>query len=294
MRGCAFILLMVILNTVSLCQTVFTRIVPSETAALRDPSAISVAPDGSLVISDTGHHRVLSVDKEGKLLFEVGSMGSGLGEFLWPKDIAAESGIAFWVADYGNRRICKLSRQFEFKGSFVVADNANDTAEQIEKIAVSPQGDVYLYAEDSGQLLRFDPLFVKQGSLGSTLGEDFIPRIRQLVFVSGKGVVWHSRGDKYFTVSDPLLTRTETLPVRLERPDEYVVAASGSELFAASVNGVFRLSMEGDPVQEVVNAEEIKAAGMRSIDDMAVASDGMIYLLESRSGSVYSATLRQQ
>ncbi|MBU1636726.1 hypothetical protein KKC97_03575 [bacterium] len=287
-------LLSFFLASVCLGQTAVMRIIPSETVILREPSAISTAPDGSLIISDTGHNRVLSVGKQGKLLFEVGSMGSGPGEFMWPKDIAAESGIVLWVADFGNRRVSKLSRQFEMKGSLIVMDQAKGSAEQIEKIAVSPQGDVYLYAEDSGQLLRYDPLFVLQGSLGATLGESFIPRIRQLVYVAGKGIVWHSRGDKYLSFSDPLLIQAGRLPTLLDNLDKYVFAASGAKLYAGAVEGIFLISMEGEPAQELLSQQELKEAGIRSVDDIAVTNDGTIYILNSRSGSVYSAILQNR
>src|SRR3989304_661989 len=37
-----------------------------------------------LVVSDTGHHRLVVLDNEGKIEREIGSKGSGLGEFTEP------------------------------------------------------------------------------------------------------------------------------------------------------------------------------------------------------------------
>jgi hypothetical protein len=44
-------------------QTRIDLIVPSTDVQLRDPSAISTASDGTLLIADTGHNRILAVNK---------------------------------------------------------------------------------------------------------------------------------------------------------------------------------------------------------------------------------------
>jgi hypothetical protein len=224
----------------------------------------------------------------------VGSLGSGQGEFRWPKDIASESALAIWVADFGNRRICKLSRQFDVLGSFTVSADNNSTPEQIERIAATQHGDVYLYAEDSGRLLRYDPLFVLQASLGSNIGSDFIPRVRQLVFIPDKGVIWHCRGDKSLSMSDPLLSSRESISIGLDAPDDYVICASNSSLLAAGSGGVFRSLLDGESPQLLINGEALTVAGVRQIDDIVAASDTLLFFLESKSGSVYRVMLETQ
>ena len=275
-------------------QARIEQIVPSTAVQLRDPSALSAAADGTLIVADTGHNRVLALSKAGELLQEVGSLGSGEGDFRWPRDVASESALEIWIADFGNRRVCKLSRQFDVQGSFTVLAENSSTPEQVGKIAASQQGDVFLYAEDSGQLLCYDPLFVLRASLGSNLGHEYIPRIRQLVFVAGKGIVWHSRGDEFLSMSDPLLTSLQSIPVGLDTLDEFVFCANKSKLIAAGTRGVFELSFDGEPPEVLVSGQALRDLGIMQIDDAAAASDSLLYLLESKSGSIFRVTPENQ
>jgi hypothetical protein len=291
MRCLHFIILACFMPFSVFGQIRIDRIVPSADIQLRDPSAISVASDGTLLIIDTGHNRILAADSSGALLSEVGSLGSGQGEFRWPKDIASESALAIWVADFGNRRICKLSRQFNVLGSFSVSAADNSTSEQFEKIAATQQGDVYLYAEDSGRLLRYDPLFVLQATLGSTVGSAFIPRIRQLICIPDRGVIWHCRGDKSLSTSDPLLTSRESISIGLDSLDDYVFCASALNLLAAGSRGIFQAFLDGEPPRMLIDEEALKNVGVKQIDDIAAASKNSFYFLESKSGSIYRVML---
>jgi hypothetical protein len=273
--------------SIAIAEPMITRILPSDSVELRNPEDISIGADGTLYIADTGHNRILSVNEQGALLSEIGSSGSGNGEFQWPKRVAAESGLNIWVADYGNRRIVKLSWQLEFQGSFTVQIDVDARPEQVSEIAASPLGDVFLYAEDSGQILRYDPLFVLQSQLGSLTGSEFIPRIRTLEFLKDSGVVFHSRGSKVLNKSDVMLTGVSKFGIPFEMTDQTVLCASGECLLAMDMSGIFRLCENSSEAEILVTAHDLTAAGLKRINAAAQHSGDALYLLESNTGSVY-------
>lgn len=90
---------------------------PAVPEALAFPGKVIALPDGRLAVSDSGHHRVLVLDREGRVEAAVGSGAAGfadgpLGEarFAHPQGLAfdSESGLLF-VADTGNHALREAS-----------------------------------------------------------------------------------------------------------------------------------------------------------------------------------------
>lgn len=71
------------------------------------PTGLSVEPGtGRLFVADTHEHRILVYDSQGRLEFSFGSEGQGLGEMLYPTDIAFGPDGVIFVSEYGgNDRI---------------------------------------------------------------------------------------------------------------------------------------------------------------------------------------------
>jgi DNA-binding beta-propeller fold protein YncE len=72
------------------------------------PSGMDVAPDGTIVVADTGNDLVHKFAADGTQLWVVGDDGAGTGQFDDPRDIGIDSAGNIYVADTHNSRIVKL------------------------------------------------------------------------------------------------------------------------------------------------------------------------------------------
>ncbi|NMG74063.1 hypothetical protein [Aromatoleum diolicum] len=66
---------------------------------LNVPLAATVAPDGSLLVLDSGNFRIQSFDTEGRYRFSFGEAGAGLGQFSRPRSIATDREGKIFVSD---------------------------------------------------------------------------------------------------------------------------------------------------------------------------------------------------
>ncbi len=84
------------------------------------PHGICRGSDGSMLVADTGNHRILSLFDAGSFRIRAGGMGSGPGKLLHPMAVLSErdheSGV-FWVVDHRNHRLQK----FDASGAAVAA-----------------------------------------------------------------------------------------------------------------------------------------------------------------------------
>ena len=82
------------------------------------PSGMEIAPNGNIVIADTGNNQVAEYTPSGTQVWRVGSEGSaapcgsnptGFPQFEQPRDVGINSAGNIYVADNGNGRIVKLN-----------------------------------------------------------------------------------------------------------------------------------------------------------------------------------------
>lgn len=93
------------------------RAEPSESRPLRYPGKVLALGDGGLAIADTGHDRVVVIDKGGKVEATIGSGLAGKADgsfkeasFSRPEGLAEVGGELF-VADTGNHSLRKIDRR---------------------------------------------------------------------------------------------------------------------------------------------------------------------------------------
>ena len=72
-------------------------------------SGLEIAPDGSVVIADTGNHQIAKYGSNGTPIWRIGEFGSGTDRFDHPRDLGIDSLGNIYVADTGNARVVKLS-----------------------------------------------------------------------------------------------------------------------------------------------------------------------------------------
>ena len=89
-------------------------------AQFDDARAFSVSPDGSIYVVENVRGAILRLDSAGTLLGVQGGPGTGEEQFLNPRDIDASSGLFYTVADAGNGRVQKFTRDGAFVESLAI------------------------------------------------------------------------------------------------------------------------------------------------------------------------------
>jgi DNA-binding beta-propeller fold protein YncE len=110
------------------------------------PSGLEVAPDGDLVVANTGDNSVIRYTAGGQELWRVGTHGSGTGQFLNPRDVAVDSQGRVYVADTRNSRIVVLGTDGSWITSFT-----GPTGDKISWPMGLTITDDVLYVADAGK-----------------------------------------------------------------------------------------------------------------------------------------------
>ena len=129
----------------------------------RSPRNVAVAPDGSLVVADTGNHRIQQFDANGAFVRQWGGQGAGNGQFNEPWGVAVSpDGKFVYVCDTWNHRIQKFSAE----GTFIKAWGTNGVTDgQLgqqgvfwgpRSVAIDGQGRVYVTDTGNKRVQVFD------------------------------------------------------------------------------------------------------------------------------------------
>ncbi|MEM7115580.1 MAG: flippase activity-associated protein Agl23 [Chloroflexota bacterium] len=148
---------------------------------LNAPRNIAIAPNGRLVIADSGNHRIQLFDADGSQIRSWGSFGTEPGQLNEPWGIAADSEFVY-VADTWNHRLQKFTYDGELVAVFGQSGSPSpDSADEQLGLFFGPRsitlvGDNQLLVTDTGnhrmQLLDRDGNFIRQvGQFGNNLGE---------------------------------------------------------------------------------------------------------------------------
>jgi uncharacterized protein (TIGR03663 family) len=129
---------------------------PSSPLELCGPRAIAIDAAGNLLVTDTGHARIVKFSPEGQPLGTLGTAGTGQGQFQEPVGIAiAPNGDAL-VTDAWNGRVQRFDSNLAYKSEFKVDGWADRGVENKPYIAAAADGTVYVTVPDTGRVLRFD------------------------------------------------------------------------------------------------------------------------------------------
>jgi predicted membrane-bound mannosyltransferase/DNA-binding beta-propeller fold protein YncE len=143
---------------------------------LQNPKGISVAPDGSIYIADTGNNRIIHLSEDHILLGEWGSEGSDFGKFNQPWDVAVGHDGSVFIADTWNHRIQK----FTSTGDYIASWGVYGQAESPEAfwgprgLTIDPQGNLLITDTGNKRVVVFssDGEFIEEfGTVGYQLGE---------------------------------------------------------------------------------------------------------------------------
>lgn len=114
------------------------------------PFSVTKDQKGNLYVSDFGPHQVKIFDKKNSNFKNIGSSGSGDGQFNMPHAVDFDKKGRIYVTDYGNKRVQRFSSEGEFESIL--------THERIKGPATAYLDNTdNLYVSDfgSGALLKF-------------------------------------------------------------------------------------------------------------------------------------------
>lgn len=143
------------------------------------PTALATDRQGNVYVIDGDHHRIQKFDGNGQFLTMWGSIGDGIGQFVFrirepiPGGIAVDERGIVYVADYYDR-----VQAFDSVGRFLFQwGRHGNSAGQIRfssGIAVDGRGAVYIGDADNHRVEKFDRtgrFLLAWGSAGSGAGE---------------------------------------------------------------------------------------------------------------------------
>ncbi|MGI6128530.1 MAG: NHL repeat-containing protein [bacterium] len=196
------------------------------------PSGVAVNSDGHVYVTDDVRQMVLvfSADDFTTLAKEIGGEGSGLGQFVHPREITIDKEGNLYVLDDGNSRVQKLSpagesiavfgRREDFSTYFSLQDGYD---EPLSALAVDGDGNVYV------------------GISGANY--DISPHAL---------VKFSSDGGKLWEVKSTLEGEIDLLPFAW--PDGMTVGSDGTMYIAHGANGVGKILVlpqrDGQPTKD--------------------------------------------
>lgn len=161
---------------------------------LSHPAALALDPDGNLHLADTGNHRIIKCDPQGRLLREVGGFGFGNEQFDRPVDLWAGNGLDVFVADYNNQRLQRYDKDLNFISSYAsdVSLEENLQFGYPAAVALSSQGELVVADHEFKRLLRFDAFGKPKASFADfNWGEGGLDRPAKIL-ISNRGEIFVS------------------------------------------------------------------------------------------------------
>ncbi len=124
------------------------------------PHGLTVAPDGSLWLTDVGLHQVFHCTPEGQVLLtlgEAGVPGADSSHFNLPTDVAILPDGSFYVSDgYKNTRVIKFNAAGQFEFEWGAKGAADGQFNLPHGIALDSRGQVYVCDRENHRLQVFD------------------------------------------------------------------------------------------------------------------------------------------
>jgi DNA-binding beta-propeller fold protein YncE len=269
-------------------QTLFAQsdfelreIVSAEKSPLRRPSSLAIGASGLIYVADTGNNRLVAIDSTGAIVLE-SSKGGSAGELRWPSSVAVGNGERVYVADAGNKRIVEFTRLLEWKGELSTTDESGATVEP-RFVAVDNVGDLFVFESDNGQIVRYDSFYNVVARLGAQSGYD-ISAPSSITYSAPNGLLWTSHGSGELYSCDAFLNSPRKFS-GCGGIDYWQVAAQDSTVYGLSDTTLIRC---GNGINETLALSALNLGTVNNSDlRLEVSTFGLIYLLDTRSGSLH-------
>lgn len=133
--------------------------------------SIAVGPRGQVYVSDAGNFRVQEFTSTGKFVGQMGSFGTGPGQFTWPFDLAVDPGGNVYVADDRAQTLTKLTpsgRQVWRRGGLGLETDPRLRGHQ-HLSGFDPSGRLLTVNDDAGVVLLWNPAGEVIGGFGTQI-----------------------------------------------------------------------------------------------------------------------------
>lgn len=132
----------------------------SANGELKLPNGIAFAPDGTLVVADTGNNRIqrFTVDANGKGTWKAtyGSAGSSPGQFKVPVGLSVAADGTIWVADTQNSRVQKRSPAGAWT-AYAGTAGGTHAFKLPWGVKVAPDGSIWVADSGHDQIVKMTP-----------------------------------------------------------------------------------------------------------------------------------------
>jgi DNA-binding beta-propeller fold protein YncE len=122
--------------------------------------SITAGPQGRVYVSDTGNFRIQEFTPTGRFVGQVGSFGTGPGQFTWPFDIAVDAEGNVYVTDDRAETVTKLApsgRQIWRRGGLGVETDPRLLGHE-HLAGFDPAGHLVTVNDDAGEVLVWNGL----------------------------------------------------------------------------------------------------------------------------------------
>lgn len=130
------------------------------------PRGIAVAPNGNVMVTDTGNKRVQLFDSQGKFISLFGGDGTAPGNLREPVGIAVDRSGNIYVADTWNRRIQKFDSQQRPVAQFAVSGWDSQSIVNKPYLAVDQDGRIYYTEPEKNRFVVLGPTGQQEGAKG--------------------------------------------------------------------------------------------------------------------------------
>ncbi|MHB0868342.1 MAG: flippase activity-associated protein Agl23 [Chloroflexota bacterium] len=135
------------------------------------PRDVAIAPDGKILVTDTGNKRVQLFSPEGRFLSMFGGEGSEPGKLREPVGIAVDGEGNVYVADTWNRRVQKFDLSGRPLAQFSAPGWESQSIVNKPYLAVGQEGQILYTEPEKHRFLVLDPSGRQVGARG-TQGTD--------------------------------------------------------------------------------------------------------------------------
>ncbi len=150
------------------------------------PNGIYVLDDGRIITTDTGNHRILIIDQNGKILKSRGEKGADPGQFVFPDGLTV-SNNEIYVVDVINNRVQVLDLELNFLRAFGHVGQEAGAFARPKEITADEKGRIWVSDGMSHMIQCFTPEGEVKSVISSAVDETLnISSPRGLFFKDGK------------------------------------------------------------------------------------------------------------
>ncbi|MFT5194483.1 MAG: sugar lactone lactonase YvrE [Cellvibrionaceae bacterium] len=124
------------------------------------PRDVVLGPNDTLMVTDTGNHRIQLFNRSGQFLSAIGGQGVRGGEFFEPVGLAVASDGTVFVSDTWNNRVQELiiadQQLFPVNDWDVDAWDKSQSIDNKPYLAVDPSGNVFITDPEGYRVIYFD------------------------------------------------------------------------------------------------------------------------------------------